>query len=136
MRWFPSLNMQCLLNLPESGERSILKLGSLCLPCYVWCYVIEAHRTVFLYCGGGTWWYFLATTQKYNISYTIPYNIVIFYLTIKSKFVYKTRVKYTIIDRITFYEQPDYVYEVCGDETFSDLLVFIFTQAVFVYNGK
>lgn len=44
----------------------------------------------------------------------------------------KIRVDYTITDHITFYEQPDYAYEVCCDETFSDLLVFIFKQSVFV----
>ena len=32
-RWVPPLNTQCLHNSTENGERSILTLGSLCLPC-------------------------------------------------------------------------------------------------------
>ena len=31
----PALNTQCLQKLAESGERSLLILGSLCLPCCV-----------------------------------------------------------------------------------------------------
>ena len=34
-RWVPPLNTKCLQKLAESGERSILILGSLCLPCCV-----------------------------------------------------------------------------------------------------
>ena len=33
--WVPPVNTQCLQNSAESGERSILTLGSLCLPCCV-----------------------------------------------------------------------------------------------------
>ena len=32
-RWVLPLNTQCLQNSAESGERSVLTLGSLCLPC-------------------------------------------------------------------------------------------------------
>ena len=35
-RWVLPLSTQCLQNSAETGERSILTLGSLCLPCYVW----------------------------------------------------------------------------------------------------
>ena len=34
-RWVLPLNTQCLQNSAESGERSVLTLGSLCLPCCV-----------------------------------------------------------------------------------------------------
>ena len=34
-RRVPPFNTQCLQNLAESGERSALTLGSLCLPCCV-----------------------------------------------------------------------------------------------------
>ena len=34
-RWAPPLNTQCFQNLAASGERSVLTLGSLCLPCCV-----------------------------------------------------------------------------------------------------
>ena len=34
-RWVQPLNTQCLQNLAESGERSVLTLGSLYLPCCV-----------------------------------------------------------------------------------------------------
>ena len=33
--WVPTLNVQCLENLTESGGQSVLTLGSLCLPCYM-----------------------------------------------------------------------------------------------------
>ena len=32
-RWVSPLDTQCLQNLAESGERGVLTLGSLCLPC-------------------------------------------------------------------------------------------------------
>ena len=35
-RWVLPLNTPCLQNSAESGERSVLTLGSLCLPCSVW----------------------------------------------------------------------------------------------------
>ena len=34
-RWVLPLNTQCLQNLAESGDRSVLTIGSLCLPCFV-----------------------------------------------------------------------------------------------------
>ena len=34
-RWVPPLNKQCFQKLAGSGERSVLTLGSLCLPCCV-----------------------------------------------------------------------------------------------------
>ena len=34
-RWDLSLNTQCIQNPAESGERSVLILDSICLPCYV-----------------------------------------------------------------------------------------------------
>ena len=34
-RWVPPLSTQCLQNSAESEERSVLRLGSLCLPCRV-----------------------------------------------------------------------------------------------------
>ena len=34
-RWVPPLNTQCLENSSESGERTVLTLGSLCLSCCV-----------------------------------------------------------------------------------------------------
>ena len=34
-RCVPLLNTQCIQNLAETGERIVLTLGSLCLPCYV-----------------------------------------------------------------------------------------------------
>ena len=34
-RWVQPLSTQCLQNSAESGERNVLTLGSLCLPCYV-----------------------------------------------------------------------------------------------------
>ena len=32
-RWFPAFNTQCFQNSADNGKRSILILGSLCLPC-------------------------------------------------------------------------------------------------------
>ena len=34
-RWFPPFNTQCLQNSAKIGERSVLTLGALCLPCCV-----------------------------------------------------------------------------------------------------
>ena len=61
-RWVQPFNMQCLQNSAERGERGVLRLGSLCLPCvrdtacnwYIffnrWTFLLEAFVWFYFYC--------------------------------------------------------------------------------------
>ena len=46
-RWVPPLNTQCLKNSTESGKRSVIALGSLCLPSTAWSRLLLYILTVF-----------------------------------------------------------------------------------------
>ena len=70
-RWVLSLNTPCLQNSAESGERSVLTLGSLCLPCCV-------RDTVWS-------WFNLIKFYLYWFSYSLFVNTVIKNIKFNSK---------------------------------------------------